>query len=83
VRCACLSLFLLTGNAADQYATEHLIEDSVDPVTWTVTYRCADTGRRWLRDSPAGHLQGGGPPRLRQLDAHGQPVGAAGTDPFG
>ena len=83
MRCACLTLFRLTGNQAEDYAAEHLVEENVDPTAWTVTYRCPDTGRRWLRDSPDSHLQGGGPPTMRQLDERGDPIGAVGEDPFG
>ena len=82
MRCACDSLFELRGNEADQYAREHLDKITVDLVNWTVSYRCLDTGRLWLRDSPQGELHGGGPPRLRQLDAAGEPVGDPGHDPF-
>lgn len=82
MRCACDSVFELTGNEAEQYAREHLVELDVDAVHWTVRYRCPDTGREWLRDSPQAELQGGGPPRLRQLDASGQPITEPSEDPF-
>lgn len=82
MRCACDSVYELTGNEADQYAREHLEELGVDAVNWTVSYRCPDTGRSWLRDSPNAELQGGGPPRLRQLDAEGNPVDKPSRDPF-
>ena len=82
MRCACGSLFELDGNEADQYAREHLDEIEVDVVNWTVRYRCPDTGRRWLGDSPHGYLHGGGPPRLRQLDAAAEPMDEPGRDPF-
>jgi hypothetical protein len=80
--CGCASLFRLDGNAAQQYASEHLEELSVDPVNWLVHYRCPATGRLWLRDAPQGHLHGGGPPRLRQLDPAGTPIDEPGHDPF-
>lgn len=82
MRCACDSVYELTGNEADQYALEHLEEVSVDAVNWTVSYKCPDTGRLWLRDSPHAELQGGGPPRLRQLDADGNPIDKPSSDPF-
>jgi hypothetical protein len=82
MRCACDSIYELTGNEADQYAREHLQETGVDAVNWTVTYECPDTGLVWLRDSPHAELQGGGPPRLRQLDADGNPVDKPSSDPF-
>ena len=82
MRCACGSLFRLEGNEADQYAGEHLEQLEVDVVNWTVRYRCPDTGRPWLRDSPQSHLHGGGPPRLRQLDAAGEPMDQPGRDTF-
>lgn len=82
MRCACGSLFELKGNQADEYAREHLDEIAVDPVNWTVRYGCPDTGRLWILDSPHSELHGGGSPRLRQLDAAGEPVAEAGRDPF-
>lgn len=82
MRCACTTLFVLTGNEADEYADEHLIEESVDATGWEITYRCPDTNRRWFRDSPQGHLHGGGPPRLRQLDPDGNLLADRGRDPF-
>ena len=82
MRCACDSIYELTGNEADQYAREHLEELGVDAVNGTVSYRCPDTGRLWLRDSPQAELQGGGPPRLRQLDSEGNPVDRPSRDPF-
>jgi hypothetical protein len=80
--CACVHLFRLDGNEADAYTREHLVEDSVDNVQWTVTYHCPVTGREWLRDSPQSELHGGGPPRLRQLDESGHPVTQESVDPF-
>lgn len=82
MRCACESLFQLTGNEADEYSREHLTEVEVDAVNWTVQYVCPETSRRWLRDSPQAELQGGGPPRLRQIDTAGKPVTATSRDPF-
>jgi hypothetical protein len=82
VKCACDSVFELTGNEADQYGREHLVELEVDAVNWTVRCRCPDTGRMWLRDSPHGELQGGGPPRLRQLDRRGNVMNWPSKDPF-
>jgi hypothetical protein len=81
VNCACLSLYALEGVEALAYADEHLEEVSTDPVAWTVIYRCPVTGRVWLLDYPDSQLQGGGPPRLRQLDVHGEPIsGQVGGD---
>jgi hypothetical protein len=51
-------------------------------VNWTVGYSCPDTGRLWLLDHPHSELHGGGPPRLRQLDAAGRPMDQPGRDPF-
>jgi hypothetical protein len=82
MRCACSDLFALEGAAVRSYAEEHLEKMSVDPVAWTTTYRCPETGRTWLLDHPHGELQGGGPPRLRQLDEHGVPIEGGGTDPY-
>ncbi len=74
--------FELNGNEADEYAREHLHEGAVDSVNWTVRYSCPDTGRLWILDAPHSELHGGGPPRLRQLDAGGEPVDERGRDPF-
>ena len=82
MRCACSSVFRLDGNEADTYANEHLIEVAVDSVEWTVTYRCPETGRRWLRDSPQSHLRGGGPPRLRQETSAGHIIDSPSVDPY-
>lgn len=82
MKCACSSVFEMTGNEADQYANEHLVELKVDAVSWTVRYRCPETGRMWLRDSPYGEVQGSGPPRLRQLDAADNVVNRPSKDPF-
>ncbi len=82
MRCACGSLYELNGNEADDYAREHLTELEVDAVNWTVRYCCPDTGRPWLLDAPHSGWHGGGPPRLRQLDAAGEPVDEPGRDPF-
>ena len=75
MECACDSVFELDGNAAVEYAREHLDEVAIDHVDWLIHYRCSDTGRLWVRDYPHGELHGGGPPRLRQRDAAGEPVG--------
>jgi hypothetical protein len=80
--CVCETVFQLAGNEADQYAFEHLVERRVDPIAWTVTYQCPDTGRTWLRDSPHPELQGGGPPRLRQVDQSGSVIEAGSVDPY-
>jgi hypothetical protein len=82
MRCACRSLFELRGNAGDDYAREHLEELEVDLENWTIRYRCPETGRLWIRDFPHPELQAGGSPRLRQLDADGNPIEEPGRDPF-
>lgn len=82
MRCMCDAVYALTGNDADRYAREHLEELGVDVVNWTVSYKCPDTERRWLRDFPHAELQGGGPPRLRQVDADGHPIEKLSSDPF-
>jgi hypothetical protein len=53
------------GNDAEDFARDHLSERWVNVVQWTIGYVCPVGGGYWLRDSPLGHLQGGGPPRLR------------------
>jgi len=82
VRCACDTLFELEGNEAKQYARDHLVEIEADAVNWTARYRCPDTGRLWLRDYPQSELHGGGPTRLRQVDADGHPVTRPSKDPY-
>lgn len=64
--CTCDAASVLTGNAADDYAVNHLTKRWVNPVAWMTGYECERTGLLWLRDSPQAHLHGGGPPRLRQ-----------------
>lgn len=48
---------------------QHLEEVRVDSERWTIEYLCPDYGRRWLADQPNGEMHGGGPFRLRTLDA--------------
>ena len=81
MRCACPTLVELNGDAADEYAREHLVRAELDPATWTVRFRCPDTGRLWARDFPRGERHTGGPSRLRQLDEHGSPIDQPGRDP--
>jgi hypothetical protein len=81
MRCACDSLVELSGDAADEYARVHLERVELDPVTWTVRYRCPDTGRVWTRDFLHGMQHAGGMPRLRQLGPDGEPIPAPGDDP--
>jgi hypothetical protein len=81
MRCACDSLVELSGDAADEYARVHLERVELDPVTWTVRYRCPDTGRVWRRDVLHGMQHAGGMPRLRQLGPDGEPIPAPGDDP--
>ena len=82
MRCACDSLVELHGEEAARYLREHLEKLDVDPVNWLVRYRCPDTGRLWIRDFPRGESQGGGPPRLRQLDQDGNSIDEPCRDPF-
>ena len=81
--CACATLFELTDNEAHEYAREHLEKGEVDDQQWLVKYRCPETRRSWLLDYPDSGYHGGGPPRLRQLDESGNPVGARDShDPY-
>jgi hypothetical protein len=57
----------LRGRAAQDWADEHLEKVYVDVVRWTVEYRDPRDGSAWLLDYPDGHLEGGGPPRLRRI----------------
>lgn len=78
MKCVCDTTLLLNGNAADDYSRDHLIEDFVDVNNWIVLFHCPVTHKEWLMDYPQGDLQGGGPPRLRQVDSVGRPI--SGTD---
>ncbi len=82
MKCACTTLHRLDDAEAREYATEHLQQVSVDYETWSVTYECPLTGRRWLLEYPHSEYHGGGPPRLRQLDSEGVPLEDSGTDPY-
>lgn len=82
MRCACATLTILTGNEADQYASEHLQKIDVDAANWTKRFTCTETGALWLMDYPESHLQGGGSPRLRRLDDAGEPIDEPSVDPF-
>jgi hypothetical protein len=80
MNCACASLVELTGDAAEAYVREHLERLDLDPDTWSVRFRCPDTGHLWVRDFPRGELHTGGPPRLRRIDQDAHPVDEAGGD---
>jgi hypothetical protein len=80
MRCACTSLVELTGDAASEYAREHLERLELDPLTWTVRYRCPATGRVWRRDLLPG-TQHAGTHRLQQLGPDGEPLPPPGGDP--
>lgn len=76
-------MFELTANEAHEYAGEHLEKGEVDNRQWSVMYRCPQTGRLWLLDYPHSEYHGGGAPRLRQLDASGNPVNVPDShDPY-
>jgi hypothetical protein len=81
VNCACTSLVELNGAAADEYARQHLERLDLDPDTWSVRFRCPETGHLWVRDFPRGEPVTGGPPRLRRLDEGGAPIDEPGRDP--
>ena len=57
----------LLGNAARDFADEHLEQVDKDLVNWTIEYRDRRDGSVWLMDYPHRELQGGGPPRLRKI----------------
>jgi hypothetical protein len=65
-RCQCYEVELLEGEAAQQYADQHLVQLRVDVDKGETTYRCASTGHRWIMDHPHGELQGG-PLQLHRL----------------
>ncbi|GLI28281.1 hypothetical protein ARHIZOSPH14_25230 [Agromyces rhizosphaerae] len=81
MKCACATLYRLDDAEARHYATEHLQRLAVDNETWSVTYECPGTGRKWLLDYPHSEYHGGGPPRLRQLDFDGTPLEVVLKDP--
>jgi hypothetical protein len=55
----------LSGNAADDYAAQHLSKIWVDEVAWRKGFVCPESGQLWVMDFPDSELHGGGPPRLR------------------
>lgn len=67
--CRCYELMELEGVEAEEYAREHLVKEKVDGTRWIIEYRCPQTGMHWVMDFPYGQAHGGGPPRLRRLEA--------------
>lgn len=65
MNCQCNDVKELNGRMAQDYAQEHLRIVRVG--NWEIEYECPDTGIHFLMDYPHSELQGGGPPRLRQL----------------
>lgn len=51
---------------AERFASQWLKKVSANPLTWEVHYIHTATGEEWIMDHPNGHLQGGGPGRLRK-----------------
>jgi hypothetical protein len=68
VTCQCDLVMEMSGDAARQYAADHLEKIEVRADGWEVLYRCPVTGRLWLKDYPRGAEQGGGPARLAQVE---------------
>ena len=58
----CQRIEWLTANVLQQVAF------SKDFGAWETLFRDPSDGRLWERTYPEGHLQGGGPPRLRVID---------------
>lgn len=67
--CHCRDRAEFWDDAAKSYADDHLEKVEVRGAGWEVVYRCPETGVDWLEDYPRSHEQGGGPMRLRRLDA--------------
>jgi hypothetical protein len=57
----------LEGNAALDFAGQHLTKVRVDLVKWEIEYFDPKTLGTWMMDYPNGELQGGGSPRLRKV----------------
>jgi hypothetical protein len=64
--CRCTDESLLWGAAADDYAETHLVRERVGERAREVSYRCPQTGRRWIMDV-AEDDQGEAALRLRRL----------------
>ena len=74
MRCECEQRLEFDSAEAREYADGHLAKTDVDVVNWLVRYACPVTKRTWIMDYPQAEYHGGGPPRLRQLDAEGTPI---------
>ena len=68
-KCHCRDRAELWDDEAKSYADDHLEETEVRAGGWEVLYRCPETGVDWVEDYPRSREQGGGPMRLRRLDA--------------
>ena len=67
--CRCADTAELWDAEAKRYADQHLEQTEVRAEGWEVLYRCPNTGVEWLEDYPRGEEHGGGPMRLRRLNA--------------
>jgi hypothetical protein len=66
VTCRCEVLNVMTGEAAEDYADEHLEETRSDG-QGRVYYRCSTTGIGWVRETPHGPVTGDST-QLRRTD---------------
>ena len=69
MNCRCEDITELWDDEARNYADSHLEEVEIRASGWEVLYRCPVTARLWLEDYPRGSEHGGGPMRLRQVEA--------------
>ena len=58
-----------TYNRIERLISRVLLRVADGPDGWSVLYQDPQDGRYWELDYPQGELQGGGPPRLRLLNA--------------
>ncbi|MCW5879410.1 MAG: hypothetical protein KIS91_00470 [Anaerolineae bacterium] len=65
--CQCQNLGELDEEEAKPYIAEHLQLVDVNMENWAITYKCPDTGIRWVRYYPHPDWPGGGPWRLRKV----------------
>jgi hypothetical protein len=69
MNCKCKLISELDGEAANQYAREHLEKVAVNSVDWTIGYRCSETGIQFVMTFPDGGAHGGGAPTLSRVNA--------------
>jgi hypothetical protein len=58
-----------TSSRIDRLVDEYLSELGTDPSGWDTLYRDPNDGRLWELTYPQSDTEGGGPPRLTEIDA--------------